>query len=53
MSFPFFCQSWPEDALEAVALRLLQGVELPEETLKGCVSLCQYFHTSTQELSDR
>ncbi|XP_063845652.1 dynein axonemal heavy chain 7-like isoform X5 [Scylla paramamosain] len=46
-------QAWPEDALEAVALRLLQGVELPEETLKGCVSLCQYFHTSTQELSDR
>ncbi|XP_063594554.1 LOW QUALITY PROTEIN: dynein axonemal heavy chain 7-like [Penaeus indicus] len=46
-------QAWPEDALEAVALRLLQGVELPAETLKGCVSLCQYFHTSTQELSDR
>ncbi|XP_069175792.1 dynein axonemal heavy chain 7 isoform X4 [Procambarus clarkii] len=46
-------QSWPEDALEAVAVRLLQGVELPEETLKGCVSLCQYFHTSTQDLSDR
>ncbi|KAK8728581.1 hypothetical protein OTU49_009026, partial [Cherax quadricarinatus] len=39
-------QAWPEDALEAVALRLLQGVELPPETLKGCVSLCQYFHTS-------
>ncbi|KAK7077275.1 Dynein heavy chain 7, axonemal [Halocaridina rubra] len=46
-------QPWPEDALEAVALRLLQGIELPAETLKGCVSLCQYFHTSTQDLSER
>ncbi|CAL4076496.1 unnamed protein product, partial [Meganyctiphanes norvegica] len=44
---------WPEDALEAVALRLLQGVELPEDKVKGCVSLCQYFHTSTQDLSDK
>ncbi|RXG59866.1 hypothetical protein Avbf_02975 [Armadillidium vulgare] len=44
-------QAWPPDALEAVAVRLLKDVELPEDAKNGCVSLCQYFHTSTQELS--
>ncbi|XP_076039498.1 dynein axonemal heavy chain 7-like [Oratosquilla oratoria] len=46
-------QPWPEDALEAVALRLLDGIELEEHILDGCVSLCKFFHTSTQELSEK
>ncbi|KAF2360955.1 Dynein heavy chain AAA module D4 [Trinorchestia longiramus] len=46
-------QPWPEDALQAVAVRLLKEVELPDDTRQGCVALCQLFHTSTQALSER
>ncbi|KAA0191400.1 hypothetical protein HAZT_HAZT007382 [Hyalella azteca] len=46
-------QPWPEDALQAVAVRLLKEVELPDDTRDGCVALCQLFHTSTQTLSQR
>ncbi|XP_060067000.1 dynein axonemal heavy chain 7-like [Ylistrum balloti] len=46
-------QSWPEDALQAVALRFLEDVELGEEERVGCTTICKLFHTSTRELSSR
>lgn len=46
-------QPWPEDALEAVATRFLEDVELTEETRLGCINMCKNFHTSTQKLSER
>ncbi|KAG7268093.1 LOW QUALITY PROTEIN: hypothetical protein CRUP_011869 [Coryphaenoides rupestris] len=46
-------QSWPEDALQAVASRFLQDVEMTEELRAGCISMCKSFHTSTIELSAR
>uniref|UniRef100_A0A669PU78 Dynein axonemal heavy chain 7 n=1 Tax=Phasianus colchicus TaxID=9054 RepID=A0A669PU78_PHACC len=45
-------QTWPEDALEAVASRFLEDVEMSEETRSGCIDMCKSFHTSTIVLSD-
>uniref|UniRef100_A0A8C3GQJ6 Dynein axonemal heavy chain 7 n=1 Tax=Cairina moschata TaxID=8855 RepID=A0A8C3GQJ6_CAIMO len=45
-------QTWPEDALEAVASRFLEDVEMSEETRSGCIDMCKSFHTSTIALSD-
>ncbi|VUZ53453.1 unnamed protein product, partial [Hymenolepis diminuta] len=41
--------SWPEDALTAVATRQLKTVEMANDVRQGCIDLCKYFHTSTQE----
>ncbi|NXJ63442.1 DYH7 protein, partial [Rostratula benghalensis] len=45
-------QTWPEDALEAVASRFLEDVEMSEEVRSGCIDMCKSFHTSTIVLSD-
>ncbi|VEN46856.1 unnamed protein product [Callosobruchus maculatus] len=45
-------QSWPEDALLAVATRFLGEIELTEKERNVCIDMCQMFHVSTQELSD-
>ncbi|XP_055967922.1 dynein axonemal heavy chain 7 [Sorex fumeus] len=44
-------QSWPEDALQAVASRFLEEIEMSEEVREGCIDMCKSFHTSTIELS--
>ncbi|KAM7316207.1 hypothetical protein ACRRTK_024887 [Alexandromys fortis] len=44
-------QSWPEDALEAVASRFLEEIEMSEEIREGCIEMCKSFHTSTINLS--
>ncbi|NXN97801.1 DYH7 protein, partial [Rhinopomastus cyanomelas] len=45
-------QSWPEDALQAVASRFLEDVEMSEEIRSGCIDMCKTFHTSAIVLSD-
>ncbi|KAM9235850.1 LOW QUALITY PROTEIN: dynein axonemal heavy chain 7 [Leptosomus discolor] len=45
-------QTWPEDALEAVASRFLADVDMSEETRSGCIDMCKSFHTPTIVLSD-
>ena len=44
-------QAWPEDALEIVAHRFLEDVELSNEHREGVVSICKTFHESTRMLS--
>ena len=44
-------QPWPEDALLAVATKFLGEIQLPESEREACIEMCQYFHTSTQDLS--
>ncbi|XP_051998583.1 dynein axonemal heavy chain 7 [Xyrauchen texanus] len=44
-------QSWPEDALQAVATRFLEDVEMTDSTRDGCINMCKSFHTSTINLS--
>ncbi|XP_058478991.1 dynein axonemal heavy chain 7 [Solea solea] len=46
-------QTWPEDALQAVACRFLEDVEMTDECREGCIDMCKSFHTSTIELSVR
>ncbi|XP_078488802.1 dynein axonemal heavy chain 7 isoform X2 [Ciona intestinalis] len=46
-------QSWPEDALTAVASRFLEDVEMSDEHRTGCIEMCKRFHTSTRTLSER
>ncbi|XP_026231920.1 dynein heavy chain 7, axonemal isoform X2 [Anabas testudineus] len=46
-------QTWPEDALQAVACRFLEDVEMTEESRVGCIEMCKSFHTSTIQLSSR
>eukprot|EP00117_Sycon_ciliatum_P025270 scpid3533/ scgid21010/ Dynein heavy chain 7, axonemal; Axonemal beta dynein heavy chain 7; Ciliary dynein heavy chain 7; Dynein heavy chain-like protein 2; hDHC2 len=46
-------QSWPDDALEVVAERFLEDVEMSDAERGGCVQLCKIFHQSTRELSEK
>uniref|UniRef100_A0A8C4EKJ1 Dynein, axonemal, heavy chain 7 n=1 Tax=Dicentrarchus labrax TaxID=13489 RepID=A0A8C4EKJ1_DICLA len=46
-------QTWPEDALQAVACRFLEDIEMTDESREGCINMCKNFHTSTIELSAR
>ncbi|XP_009876528.1 PREDICTED: dynein heavy chain 3, axonemal [Apaloderma vittatum] len=44
-------QTWPTDALEMVANKFLEDVELEDRIRKEVVSMCKYFQESTRELS--
>uniref|UniRef100_UPI00358E354F dynein axonemal heavy chain 7-like n=1 Tax=Myxine glutinosa TaxID=7769 RepID=UPI00358E354F len=46
-------QSWPEDALQAVASWFLEDIEMTKNTRIGCIAMCKTFHVSTVELSLR
>ncbi|XP_027740579.1 dynein heavy chain 12, axonemal isoform X2 [Empidonax traillii] len=46
-------QPWPEDALERVASKFLETLELTETERQGVVPICKYFHTSVLALSER
>ncbi|EZA62718.1 Dynein heavy chain 7, axonemal [Ooceraea biroi] len=43
--------SWPEDALLAVATKFLDEIDIPQDERRACIEMCQYFHTSTQDLT--
>ncbi|XP_014484361.1 PREDICTED: dynein heavy chain 7, axonemal-like [Dinoponera quadriceps] len=45
-------QPWPEDALLAVATKFLSAIELTEDERGACIDMCQYFHMSTQKMSE-
>lgn len=44
-------QAWPEDALEIVAQRFLEDVELSDDHRDGVVEVCKTFHEGTRMLS--
>ncbi|XP_032050232.1 dynein heavy chain 12, axonemal [Aythya fuligula] len=46
-------QPWPEDALERVANKFLETLELTDSERQEVVPICQYFHTSVLSLSSR
>ncbi|KAK3803952.1 hypothetical protein RRG08_059815 [Elysia crispata] len=46
-------QTWPDDALEAVADHFLAKVEMEPSERHGVTSMCKYFHQATQTLSTR
>ncbi|KAF6041077.1 DNAH12 [Bugula neritina] len=46
-------QAWPEEALEKVGNKYLEGLEMEDWMKHECVSLCKTFHTSADDLSSR
>uniref|UniRef100_A0A2K5RBF6 Dynein axonemal heavy chain 12 n=1 Tax=Cebus imitator TaxID=2715852 RepID=A0A2K5RBF6_CEBIM len=46
-------QPWPEDALERVAVKFLETLELTEVQRQEIVPICKHFHTSIMNLSER
>nr|XP_019607160.1 PREDICTED: dynein heavy chain 3, axonemal [Rhinolophus sinicus] len=44
-------QSWPTDALELVANKFLEDVELEDRIRTEVISMCKYFQESVKELS--
>ncbi|XP_026811506.1 dynein heavy chain 7, axonemal-like [Rhopalosiphum maidis] len=44
-------QNWPSDALLAVATNFLDAIDLTEHERNICVTMCQKFHLSSQNLS--
>uniref|UniRef100_U3K1D6 Dynein axonemal heavy chain 12 n=1 Tax=Ficedula albicollis TaxID=59894 RepID=U3K1D6_FICAL len=46
-------QPWPEDALERVASKFLETLQLSDTERQGVVPICKYFHTSVLSLSER
>nr|XP_021527285.1 dynein heavy chain 12, axonemal [Aotus nancymaae] len=46
-------QPWPEDALERVAVKFLETLELTEVQRQEIVPICKHFHTSIMDLSER
>lgn len=45
-------QSWPKDALLAVATKFLGDIEMKGNERNVCIDMCMEFHTSTQNLSE-
>ncbi|XP_039631019.1 dynein heavy chain 3, axonemal [Polypterus senegalus] len=46
-------QAWPTDALEMVANKFLEEVELEDDVKKEVVSMCKYFQESVRQLSEK
>uniref|UniRef100_A0A8D2NKF8 Dynein axonemal heavy chain 12 n=1 Tax=Zonotrichia albicollis TaxID=44394 RepID=A0A8D2NKF8_ZONAL len=46
-------QPWPEDALERVASKFLETLQLTDTERQAVVPICKYFHTSVLSLSER
>uniref|UniRef100_A0A8C3NL73 Dynein axonemal heavy chain 12 n=1 Tax=Geospiza parvula TaxID=87175 RepID=A0A8C3NL73_GEOPR len=46
-------QPWPEDALERVASKFLETLQLTDTERQAVVPICKYFHTSVLALSER
>ncbi|XP_053147136.1 dynein axonemal heavy chain 12 isoform X3 [Hemicordylus capensis] len=46
-------QPWPEDALERVAIKFLERLQLTENERQEVVPICKHFHTSVLSLSER
>jgi dynein heavy chain len=45
--------AWPEDALEMVAKKFLEEIELDARIKSESIIMCKYFHESIRELSER
>jgi dynein heavy chain len=44
-------QPWPKDALEAVAMKFLKDVDLPEQQRLNIMEVCKKFHVDVQTLT--
>lgn len=51
--FAAIFQPWPEDALELVANKFLEDVEMSDEVRTQTIYMCKHFHQSVRMLSER
>jgi len=49
----FFAKDWPDDALELVANKFLDDVEINDEIRQQTIEMCKVFHKSVVTLSTR
>ena len=45
--------AWPEDALEMVAKKFLEEIQLDADVKKESISMCKYFHEYIRDLSEK
>nr|XP_006820578.1 PREDICTED: dynein heavy chain 3, axonemal-like [Saccoglossus kowalevskii] len=45
-------QAWPQDALEMVANKFLEEIDLDDDIRKASVAMCKHFHESVRKLSE-
>ena len=48
-----YFQAWPEDALELVAHKFFDDVEMSQEVRDETVFMCKHFHQSVRALSEK
>ena len=46
-------KAWPDDALEMVANKFLEEVDLDDDIRRETVVMCKHFHQSVRLLSDK
>ena len=46
-------QAWPEDALEMVANKFLEDVDLEDNVRLETVTMCKHFHESVRKISEK
>ena len=51
--FKYLIQAWPEDALEMVANKFLEDVDLEDNVRLETVIMCKHFHESVRKISER
>lgn len=45
--------AWPEDALEMVARKFLEEIQLDANVKRECIAVCKYFHEYIRNMSER
>lgn len=53
MLFHLYLKAWPEDALELVAHKFFDDVEMSQEVRDETVFMCKHFHQSLRALSEK
>ena len=51
MCYVCVVQAWPDDALERVANKFLEQLDIEEDQKEETVKLCKHFHQGTNKLS--
>jgi len=51
-SLLYVVEAWPEDALEMVANKFLEEVELEDDVRLETVVMCKHFHESVRQMSE-
>lgn len=45
-------REWPDEGLQAVAQKMISGMEIEANTSRNLVQVCKFFHKNVKEISD-